>query len=79
MKAATRDSCWSPSKIRKDRFSLRGVEGSIRTFEIAKVSGCVFQVKIQYTTATGATKVLDYNADFSRGSSPIFIRYNAPP
>lgn len=71
--------CWSPEKIQKDRYTLRGAEGSIRSFQIDHVDGCTFRVKLDYTSAAGVDKVLDYNADFSRGGSPIFITYNSPP
>lgn len=73
------DGCWSPDKIKKDRFTLRGAGGSIRSFEIDHVEGCTFRVTVDYTSAAGVDKVLDYNADFSRGGSPIFITYNSPP
>lgn len=72
-------SCWSPEKIQKDRYTLRGTVGSIRSFEIDAVDGCIFRVKIEYTSPSGANKLLDYNAEFARGSSPTFITYNSPP
>lgn len=71
--------CWAPGKIQKDRYTLRGAQGSIRSFEINNVEGCVFRVKIEYTTVTGANKMLDYNAEFARGEAPTFKTYNSPP
>lgn len=71
--------CWTPGKIQKDRYTLRGAQGAIRSFEINNVEGCVFRVKVEYTSETGANKVLDYNAEFADGSSPTFQTYNSPP
>ncbi len=72
-------ACWSYDKIKKNRFSLRGEEGSIRSFELERASGCEFRAKITYTSAKGSEKTLDYDATYTRGASPIFVRYNTPP
>lgn len=77
--SAGEQNCWSPEKIKKDRYTLRGAEGSIRSFEIDNVEGCIFRVKLEYTSPTGANKVLDYNAAFAKGGSPTFVTYNTPP
>lgn len=71
--------CWSDAKIKNDRFSFRGAEGAIRSFELEKVAGCTFRVKIVYTTRDGSERTLDYDATFARGSAPIFVRYHSPP
>lgn len=77
--AGETETCWSPEKIKQDRYTLRGAEGSIRSFEIDNVEGCIFRVKLEYTSPTGANKVLDYNAAFAKGDSPTFVTYNSPP
>lgn len=70
--------CWSPGEIQDERFSLRGVPGSIRSFDVKAVEGCEFNVKIEIDSPTG-TRSLDYNATYASGDRPIFIRYNTPP
>lgn len=76
---AEKRNCWSESKIKEDRFSLRGAEGAIRSFEVEKVEGCVFRVKLEYGSASGAARLLDYEAEYAAGDKPIFVRYNTPP
>lgn len=72
--------CWTDSAIKSDRFSLRGAEGAVRSFEIHKLEGCVFRVKLEYgTAASSASKLLDYEAEYVTGDAPTFIRYNSPP
>ncbi len=75
----SQSACWSDGKIKKNRFSLRGEEGAIRSFELERTSGCEFRAKITYTSANGSEKTLDYDAKYIRGTSPIFVRYNTPP
>lgn len=76
---AEKRNCWSESKIKEDRFSLRGAAGTIRSFEMEKVEGCVFRVKLEYGSASGSAKTLDYDAEYAAGDRPIFVRYNTPP
>lgn len=77
-RAVSGESCWSPAKIESARFSLRGLSGSIRSFELNAAGGCVFHVKIELDTPSGA-RTLDYDAKYSGGDRPIFLRYNSPP
>lgn len=77
-KSATNRKCWSPDKIQNERFSVRGLPGSIRSFDVNAIEGCVFNVKIELDSPTGA-RSLDYNATYAAGDRPIFVRYNTAP
>lgn len=71
--------CWSQEKIKGERFSQRGMAGTIQSFNLDAVDGCVFRVKVEVVTLAGIARTLDYNAEFAAGDRPIFIKYNAPP
>lgn len=71
-------SCWSPDKIKAERFSTRGLPGSIRSFQINSGDGCVFNVKVELDTPA-RIRLLDYEARYVAGDRPVFIRYNKPP